>query len=168
MITSVKVMQILIASSAAAFVIFPESKNNPGLSLEGSGVVSVDSHKDTSYGLDLALKGASMPKILGLRPGISFTGLSTGTYLVGIGIDKTVQLKNIDITLSFYPSYSYIGQKDKERISGALNFKTALDIFYYVKPKFKIGLGVAHISNGGIKKPNGGINLIKLTAGYDF
>jgi hypothetical protein len=168
MITSIKIMQILIASSAAVFVIFPESKKAPGISLEGSGLVSVGSQKETSYGLDLALKGALMPKILGLRPALSFTGLSTGTYLVGIGIDKTVTLKDIDITLSFYPSYSSIGEKDKDKISGSLNFKTALDLSYSVNPRVKFGLGVAHISNGGLKKPNGGINLIKLTVGFNF
>ena len=33
-------------------------------------------------------------------------------------------------------------------------------------PRLSVGLAVQHISNAGIKQPNGGINLYMLTASY--
>jgi hypothetical protein len=168
MITSIKAMQVLIASTAAAFIIFPEAKNNPGLSLEGSGVITVGSSENSAYGLDTSIKGPTLTQFLGVRPAISFTLLSTETYLLGLGIDKTVSINNLDITLSFYPSYSHIGEKDKNIANGSLNFKTTLDVSYAINNVLKLGLGMAHISNGGIKKPNKGLNFIKILAIIDF
>lgn len=92
-----------------------------------------------------------------------------GTYMVGPGIGKTIHAKGFDMTLFIYPSYSVINGDDRVRlISGRLNFRTTFDVMYRLNEKTKLGIGLMHISNGGYKNPNYGLEAFRLTAGHDF
>ena len=51
---------------------------------------------------------------------------------------------------------------DDTSIPSAFEFGSHLGIGYRLAKNHTIGLGLQHISNGGIKQPNGGINLLLL------
>lgn len=116
---------------------------------------------------DIALQSA--PKeFLGLRLGVSALYDMQGTYMIGPGIGKTVDMGKFDTTLFVYPSYSSIHGLDRDTASGHMNWKTTLDTTYRFENKMKAGIGLLHISNGGYKKPNRGIEAIRFTLQHDF
>src|SRR6266513_4125546 len=54
------------------------------------------------------------------------------------------------------------------RLPTSLEFGSHLGIGLRLGPDATVGLAVQHISNAGIKQPNGGINLYMLTASHRF
>jgi len=105
----------------------------------------------------------------GLRYGASAMLNAQGTYMFGPGVGKTIDAKGFDMTLFIYPSYSAIKGDDRIRsLSGSFNFRTTFDVMYRLNDKTKIGLGLMHISNGGYKDPNHGLEAVRLTWGYDY
>jgi hypothetical protein len=120
--------------------------------------------------LDLSVLSAPR-KLLGLggmRLGFSGMVDRQGTYLVGPGIGKTVDVGRFDVTLSVYPSYSVIRGDDRETASGHMNWKTTFDVAYHSSSRFKAGVGLMHISNGGYRDPNRGIEALRFSMEYDF
>ncbi len=73
-----------------------------------------------------------------------------------------------DVTLSVYPSYSGIRGLDRETASGHMNWKTTFDATYHSSTRTKAGLGLLHISNGGYRDPNTGIEALRVALEYDF
>ena len=55
---------------------------------------------------------------------------------------------------------------DNNRLPSALEFGSHLGAGVRLDPRLSVGFAVQHISNAGIKQPNGGINLYLLTASY--
>jgi hypothetical protein len=107
--------------------------------------------------------------VYGLRYGASAMLNGQGTYTVGPGVGKTIDVKGFDVTLFIYPSYSSIKGDDRIRsLSGNFNFRTTLDILYRLDDKTKLGVGLMHVSNGGYKEPNRGLDALRLTWGRDF
>ena len=105
----------------------------------------------------------------GLRYGASAMLNGQGTYMFGPGIGKTIDVKGFDMTLFIYPSYSSIKGEDRVRsLSGSFNFRTTFDVMYRLNEKTKLGIGLMHISNGGYKDPNHGLEAVRLTVGRDF
>ena len=105
----------------------------------------------------------------GLRYGLSAMLDAQGTYLFGPGIGKSIDVNGLDMTLFVYPSYSSIKGDDRIRsLSGNFNFRTTFDVTYRLSDKSRIGIGYMHISNGGYKKPNHGLEAVRLTWGYDY
>ncbi len=54
------------------------------------------------------------------------------------------------------------------RLPTSMEFGSHLGIGLRLGPDATVGLAVQHISNAGIKQPNGGINLYMLTASHRF
>lgn len=105
----------------------------------------------------------------GLRYGASAMLNGQGTYVFGPGIGKTIDVKGLDMTLFIYPSYSVIKGEDRVRsLSGRYNFRVTFDVMYRLNEKTKLGLGLMHVSNGGYKYPNRGLDAVRLTVGRDF
>ena len=105
----------------------------------------------------------------GLRYGASGMLNAQGTYMFGPGLGKTIDVKGLEMTLFIYPSFSQIRGNDRIRsLSGDFNFRTTFDVMYRVNPKVKMGVGVMHISNGGYKEPNQGLEAFRFTVGYDY
>lgn len=108
-------------------------------------------------------------RFYGLRYGASAMLNAQGTHMFGPGIGKTIDVKGFDMTLFIYPSYSVIKGDDRVRsLSGRFNFRTTLDVTYRLNEKTKLGVGLMHISNGGYKEPNQGLEAVRLTLGRDF
>jgi hypothetical protein len=105
----------------------------------------------------------------GLRYGASAMLNGQGTYMFGPGVGKTIDVKGLDMTLFIYPSYSSIKGNDRIRsLSGSFNFRTTLDVMYRLNEKTKLGIGFMHISNGGYKEPNQGLEAVRLTWEYNY
>lgn len=105
----------------------------------------------------------------GLRYGASGMLNGQGTYMFGPGVGKTIDVKGLDLTMFIYPSYSSIKGDDRIRsLSGSFNFRTTFDVMYRINEKSKVGIGLMHISNGGYKEPNSGLEAVRLTWGHDF
>jgi hypothetical protein len=118
--------------------------------------------------VDIAVQSKPMQNILGLRYGVSSFYASNGTFLIGAGLGKTFGLKNIDFSLFIYPSFTHIASSDSGEISSMLNFKTTFDVMYYLQKNLKVGIGVMHISNAQISRPNGGIDGLRFTIAKEF
>jgi len=61
---------------------------------------------------------------------------------------------------------SHTINNDTNRLPTSLEFGSHLGAGLQLDPRLSVGLAVQHISNAGIKQPNGGINLYMLTASY--
>ena len=61
---------------------------------------------------------------------------------------------------------SHTINNDNNRLPSALEFGSHLGAGVQLDPRLSVGLAVQHISNAGLKQPNGGINFYMLTANY--
>ena len=61
---------------------------------------------------------------------------------------------------------SHTINNDNNRLPSALEFGSHLGAGVQLDPRLSVGLAVQHISNAGLKQPNGGINFYMLTASY--
>jgi hypothetical protein len=59
-------------------------------------------------------------------------------------------------------------QNDTNRLPTSLEFGSHLGAGLRLGSQATVGVAVQHISNAGIKQPNGGINLYMVTASYRF
>ena len=73
-------------------------------------------------------------------------------YEAGIGVHLLSELYN----------------NDDNRLSTAFQFGDHIGIGYVLQNNWEIGLKLQHFSNGGIKKPNSGVNFVELKAAYHF
>lgn len=105
----------------------------------------------------------------GLRYGASAMTNAQGTFMVGPGVGKTIDAKNLKLTLFIYPSYSEIRGTDRiKSLSGNFNWRTTFDVTYPVGEKSRLGVGLMHISNGGYSLPNSGLEAFRFTWTRDF
>jgi hypothetical protein len=51
---------------------------------------------------------------------------------------------------------------DENRVPSAFEFGSHIGVGFRFAPKHTIGVGIQHLSNAGIKQPNGGIDLVQL------
>jgi lipid A 3-O-deacylase len=63
---------------------------------------------------------------------------------------------------------SRVYDNGNDRLSTAFQFGDHLGIGYVLDKKWDIGLKYQHFSNGGIKKPNSGVDFILAKASYRF
>lgn len=54
---------------------------------------------------------------------------------------------------------------DENRVPSSLEFGSHLGVGLRLDKKFTVGVAYQHLSNAGIKQPNGGIDLVLLTVG---
>lgn len=164
---------LVIATLACIFPITSIATERHGRRLSVGLVVDSNNYEDGSTaknndGIEVSLQSAPFVEYGDLRFGISGLYNAQKTYLLGPGIGKSVGFGKYDASLFIYPSYIAIHGNNKEDVSGALNFKSTLDITYQLDAHYRIGIGVLHVSNAGYSYPNGGITEIELLLRYDF
>jgi len=86
------------------------------------------------------------------RTETAFGGLAKGYVEAGLGVYLL----------------SHTIHNDTNRLPTSLEFGSHLGAGVLVGPQATVGIAVQHISNAGIKQPNGGINLYMVTASYRF
>ena len=96
--------------------------------------------------------------------------LSTGKQIVSPSDapDKAALVTRLDSTLARQQSYLDNLKSVNIRLTAE---ETALqntsDVMYRINPKVKVVMGLMHISNGGYKEPNSGLEAFRFTVGYD-
>lgn len=165
---------IAILAGAAWFTAVPQAANTDKQTISVSYMTDLYNKQfDMSINreksmLDVAYQSKAT-SFYGLRYGVSGMLNAQGTYMFGPGVGKTINAKGLDLTLFIYPSYSQIKGNDRiSSLSGDFNFRTTFDVMYRVNPKVKVGVGLMHISNGGYKEPNHGLEAFRFTVGYDY
>jgi hypothetical protein len=51
---------------------------------------------------------------------------------------------------------------DENRVPSAFEFGSHIGVGFRVAPKHTVGVGIQHLSNAGLKQPNGGIDLVQV------
>lgn len=64
--------------------------------------------------------------------------------------------------------FSSVYQNTDRHLSTAFEFADHVGVGYVFDNKWDLGLRLQHYSNGGIKHPNGGVNLMTLRASYHY
>lgn len=167
------VAAIAVITGSALFVAVPESTTAEKNTVAFSYMTNIGNTK-RNFAItkeksvaDVALQ-SKPTSFLGLRYGVSGMIDQQGTYMFGPGVGKTVDIGKFDLTLFIYPSYSSIHGEDRKTMSGNFNWRTTFDATYRLDKKTKMGIGLMHISNGGYRDPNNGLEALRFTLGYDF
>ena len=79
--------------------------------------------------------------------------------------DKLGLYADAGIGLSLFSS---VYRNTHRELSTAFEFADHVGVGYVFANKWEIGARVQHYSNGGIKHPNGGVNLFTLKAAYHY
>lgn len=146
---------LLIAAGGAA----PATAEVMGVA--GVGAFAVRSDEDSSALIDLEVR--LPPRRRGIMPVLGAAATSEGaTYLrAGIGRDYPHGrgwTTHLGLTGNLY----FEGPAGK-RLGGALEFRTVVDLSYQVAPDLRVGLALAHLSNGGLGRFNPGVETLSLT-----
>jgi lipid A 3-O-deacylase len=64
--------------------------------------------------------------------------------------------------------FSSVYRNTHRQLSTAFEFADHVGVGYVFANKWELGARLQHYSNGGIKKPNGGVNLLLLKAAYHY
>ena len=64
--------------------------------------------------------------------------------------------------------FSSVYRNTHRQLSTAYEFADHVGVGYVFANKWELGVRIQHYSNGGIKHPNGGVNLAVLKAAYHF
>ncbi|QJE00265.1 acyloxyacyl hydrolase [Massilia forsythiae] len=64
--------------------------------------------------------------------------------------------------------FSSVYRNTHRQLSTAYEFADHVGVGYVLPNKWDIGVRIQHYSNGGIKHPNGGVNLALVRAAYQF
>ena len=107
--------------------------------------------------------------------GDHFQGVSGRTQNINvIGITPVFRLQN-DTLRGFYAEagigahlMSDLYDNDGKQLSTRFQFGDHIGIGYVFANKFDVGLKIQHFSNGGIKRPNDGVNFVSVRASYSF
>ncbi len=165
---------IAILAGAAWFTAVPEAANTDKRTVSVSYMTDLYNKQfDMSLTREKSMLDVAYQfkptSFYGLRYGVSGMLNAQGTYMFGPGVGKTINAKGLDMTLFIYPSFSEIKGDDRIRsLSGSFNFRTTFDVMYRVNSNVKVGVGLMHISNGGYKEPNHGLEAFRFTVGYDY
>ena len=113
--------------------------------------------------VDVSYQSRPFYNLKGLRFGGTGITNSHGTYLFGAMLGKTMEFNKIGLTVASSINYSNISSYDASRLSFFINYKSTFDITYAIKNNIHAGIGLMHISNASVKKPNSGINAVRGT-----
>lgn len=106
--------------------------------------------------------------------GTNFQGTSTTQNITSLGITPVFRFQN-DSLKGFYVEggigahiLSERYDNDGKQLSTLFQFGDHLGIGYVFQNNLDVGLSIQHFSNGGIKKPNDGVNFAVVRMTYQF
>ena len=117
---------------------------------------------------DATLQFKPHENLRGIRYGTSAFYTESGTVMIGGGVSKTITFNKLEFTTLFHPSLTYIGGIDNKRASFPINLRSSIEASYSITKHISIGGGFTHISNGTVTHPNNGLDIAKITIGYNF
>lgn len=130
---------------------FAQSKSTIALSLAKFNVLK---NENNAFEMRLEYREYNRESIVSPFGGIMFN--MRGAYNFYGGIMKEFHLfGNVFVTPSFAPGV-YLKGYSKD-LSYALEFRSQLELTYQLENGVKIGINLNHISNGGLRLPNVGV-----------
>jgi hypothetical protein len=99
----------------------------------------------------------------GISPVLGAAATSDGTTYLRAGLGRDFELGRRWTTHLGFAGNLYFEGKAGKRLGGALEFRSAIDLSYRVAPDLRVGVALAHLSNGGLGRFNPGVETLCLT-----
>ena len=127
----------------------------------GLGAFAVRPDEEAELLLDLEYR--LPPRKHGISPVIGAAATSVGATYLRAGFGRDFPLGRRWTThLGFAGNLYFEGDAGK-RLGGALEFRSVVDLSYQVAPDLRVGVALAHLSNGGLGRFNPGVETLSLT-----
>lgn len=127
----------------------------------GLGAFAVRPDEEAELLIDLEYR--LPPRKHGISPVIGAAATSVGATYLRAGFGRDFPLGRRWTThLGFAGNLYFEGDAGK-RLGGALEFRSVIDLSYQVAPDLRVGLALAHLSNGGLGRFNPGVETLCLT-----
>lgn len=114
------------------------------------------------YGVEYRFKPMQSPFGFHVIPGIGAASARNGANFIYVDIKHDFYL---DKRWYLIPSFGIGGfrESDEIKLGSELEFRTGLELAYQFKNKYRIGVAIFHLSNGGIADPNPGTESLVLS-----
>lgn len=124
------------------------------------GAFGLQEHDEAVPVLDLEYRFG--PRRNGLHWVVGASASQRGSSYLRAGVGRDVALgRRWNAHLSLAPGL-YFAEAGKD-LGGALEFRSAIDLSYRVRDGLRIGLALAHLSNGGLSRRNPGVETLAIT-----
>jgi lipid A 3-O-deacylase len=149
---------------AASFLLAGFAMARPGRAGELTGVAGLGlfGAENAEHVALMEIEFRFAPRRFSLRPVVGAAGSSDGAAYLRLGLGRDFRLAerwNANVSLCG-TGYHKGGGKDLGR---GFEFRSALDVGYEIRPGYRLGFSVAHLSNGGIDDRNPGIETYTFT-----
>jgi hypothetical protein len=150
---------LLLALGIALLCAAPARAQVTGVA--GLGAFAVRPDEGASALLDLEVRLA--PRKNAIMPVFGAAATSEGATYLRAGFGRDVALgRGWTAHLGFAGNLYFEGPAGK-RLGGALEFRSVVDLSYQVAPDLRVGLALAHLSNGGLGRFNPGVETLGVT-----
>lgn len=127
----------------------------------GLGAFAVRPDEEAELLIDLEYR--LPPRKHGISPVIGAAATSVGATYLRAGFGRDFPLgRRWNTHLGFAGNLYFEGDAGK-RLGGALEFRSVIDLSYQVAPDLRVGVALAHLSNGGLGRFNPGVETLCLT-----
>lgn len=128
----------------------------------------VNKFRYPDYGVGFQINIIDERNILGNAYSIYYT-INLPFYPVRkIGVFYSISIGTSFISNPFHPEINYLNMANGSRMNVFAHFGLKTRIQVYNNIKFKLGFNFYHISNGNIKQPNDGLNLLAFESGISL
>ena len=117
--------------------------------------------EDTSALIDLELR--LPPGKRGYMPVLGAAATSDGATYVRAGFGRDFAHGSRWTTHLGFTANLYFEGPAGKRLGGALEFRSVAELSYRVAPDLRVGLALAHLSNGGLGRFNPGVETLGVT-----
>ena len=128
------------------------------------GAFAVRPDEETELLLDLEYR--LPPRKNGISPVFGAAATSVGATYLRAGFGRDFPLgRRWNTHLGFAGNLYFEGDAGK-RLGGALEFRSVVDLSYRVAPDLRVGVALAHLSNGGLGRFNPGVETLCITLAW--
>jgi hypothetical protein len=124
------------------------------------GAFAVRPEEEATFLLDLEYRLS--PRRYGLSPVLGAAATSDGTTYLRGGVGRDFPLRGRWSTHVGFAANLYFEGDAGKRLGSALEFRSAIDLSYQVAPDLRVGVALAHLSNGGLGRFNPGVETLAL------
>ena len=124
------------------------------------GVFGIDPRDEHSFQIDLEYR--LRPLQHRLVPVVGAAATSDGTTYLRAGLGRDFRLGPRWTSHMGLAAGLYFEGDSGKRLGGALEFRSAIDLSYQVAPDLRVGLALAHLSNGGLGSFNPGVETLSV------
>ena len=152
-------MPLLLLLVAACFASPARSQAVTGVAAVGAFAVRPGEEATMLLDLEYRLR----PGRHGISPVVGAAATSDGTTYLRAGFGRDFALGRRWTTHLGLAGNLYFEGEAGKRLGGALEFRSVVDLSYRVAPDLRVGVALAHLSNGGLGRFNPGVETLCLT-----